>query len=419
MYLKFSAIFFVLFLVGCQTTAVRNAQIASKNYCKNLDNGSLDPIRNKIALFEFGKQSTWPMVDHVSGIPTSSETDAIRKFVKISQLCGEYRRSQATGSGAVFMKDEMAVRQITQEWLRKLAQKEITYPIYNRSFRRLIDRDRLLSNDLTSNNYQYKIDIIVSQLLEFSRLEEMNWRQLARKKGRQIVRDPDKAKRPGQYFGSGFFVSRTGNIVTNAHVVKSCNQIQIGSQSKNNIRAKLVSIDHRNDLALLKISASEMLSHLKKLGVSVSFNSATGLFSSRDVKLGERIIAAGYPYGTYISTSIKITSGVVSATRGFGDNTGQFQLDAAVQPGNSGGPIYDSRGNIVGVIVSGINKLKVAKASGSVPENINFGIKVSTVRTFLESGGVSVNSSSRIRDISSRQIAAIAEKQTLMIRCFR
>ena len=68
-------------------------------------------------------------------------------------------------------------------------------------------------------------------------------------------------------------------------------------------------------------------------------------------------------YGDIFSDTIKVTKGIVSANRGLGDDTGQFQIDAAVQPGSSGGPIYDENGNIVGVVVSQLNKLKFAKAT--------------------------------------------------------
>ena len=72
-----------------------------------------------------------------------------------------------------------------------------------------------------------------------------------------------------------------------------------------------------------------------------------------------------------------MTKGIVSANKG-GDDSGQFQMDAAVQSGNSGGPIYDENGNIVGVVVAQLNKLKVKAPVAS--ENVNFGIKASTVR---------------------------------------
>ena len=73
---------------------------------------------------------------------------------------------------------------------------------------------------------------------------------------------------------------------------------------------------------------------------------------SDDIKLGEDVLVAGYPYGEIFSDTVKVTKGIVSATRGMGNDTGQFQIDAAVQPGNSSGPIYDENGNIVGGVVS-------------------------------------------------------------------
>jgi S1-C subfamily serine protease len=112
-----------------------------------------------------------------------------------------------------------------------------------------------------------------------------------------------------------------------------------------------------------------------------------------------------------------VTKGIVSAIRGIGDDSGQFQLDAAVQPGNSGGPIYDENGNIVGVVVAQLNKLKMAKTIGSLPENVNFGIKASTVRQFLTSAGLPTKWSSRAKSMSTKELAKIARNQTVMVVC--
>jgi S1-C subfamily serine protease len=135
------------------------------------------------------------------------------------------------------------------------------------------------------------------------------------------------------------------------------------------------------------------------------------------LNLENRVLVAGYPYWEIFSDTIKITGGMVSANRGIGDDTGQFQMDAAVQPGNSGGPIYDENGNIVGVVVSQLNKLKVAKAIGSLPENVNFGIKASTVRQFLTSSGLPTKWSKKSERMSTKDLAKIAKNQTVMVVC--
>ena len=92
-------------------------------------------------------------------------------------------------------------------------------------------------------------------------------------------------------------------------------------------------------------------------------------------------------------------------------------MDAAVQPGNSGGPIYDENGNIVGVVIAQLNKLKVAKAIGSLPENVNFGIKASNVRQFLTASGLPTKWSKRSKRMSTKQLAKIAKNQTVMVVC--
>jgi len=239
-------------------------------------------------------------------------------------------------------------------------------------------------------------------------------------KNRQQQPPEEQTPRPGT--GSGFFVSKMGHVITNAHVVKSCNKVAVGDNANTQVPAKVISADMRNDLALLKITSLEMASAeskslIQKLSIGIIPLSSKGLLREEDVRLGEKVLVAGYPYGDVFSNTIKVTSGIVSATRGAGDDSGQFQLDAAVQPGNSGGPIYDSGGNIIGVVISQLDKLKVAKAIGSLPENVNFGIKASTVRQFLMSNGLPSKKANQAEKKSTEQLAEIAQNQTLMVIC--
>ena len=224
--------------------------------------------------------------------------------------------------------------------------------------------------------------------------------------------------------GSGFFVSKMGHVITNAHVVNGCNRVTVGDNANKQVSAEVINTDSSNDLALLKLSSLEMTSAdskslIQKLSIVVVPLASKGLLRSEDVRLGEKVLVAGYPFGDIFSNTIKVTTGVVSATRGAGDDSGQFQLDAAVQPGNSGGPIYDSGGNIVGVVISQLDKLKVAKAIGSLPENVNFGIKASTVRQFLISSGLPSKKAEQTEEKSTEQLAEIAQNQALMVMCLQ
>lgn len=241
-------------------------------------------------------------------------------------------------------------------------------------------------------------------------------------KPKNSIETPEGRSPSQSISGSGFFVSKMGHVVTNAHVVKGCSRITVGDSADKQTPAEIVNSDNRKDLALLEVSSFSMASAetkalISKLEVKLIPLAAGGLLRYEDVKLGEKVMVAGYPYGDIFSNSIKVTRGIVSAVRGMGDDTSQFQLDAAAQAGNSGGPIYDESGNIVGVVVSQLNKLQVAKAMGSLPENVNFGIKASTVRQFLTSSGLPSKWAKRETVISTKELALTAQQQTLMVMC--
>jgi serine protease Do len=213
--------------------------------------------------------------------------------------------------------------------------------------------------------------------------------------------------------GSGFFVSRSGHVITNQHVVSDCKEVTLGDNADKQVQADVLEKDARNDLALLKISSLKMASAetqslIQKLGLAVVPLASDGLLRSDDVDLGEDVLVAGYPYGEIFGDAIKVTKGIVSSNRGMGDDITQFQIGAAIQPGNSGGPIYDENGSIVGVVISQLNK---------IPENVNFGIKASTVRQFLSSSGLPTKWSNRSKAMSTKDLAKIAKRQTVMVVC--
>ena len=158
--------------------------------------------------------------------------------------------------------------------------------------------------------------------------------------------------------GSGFFASKEGHIITNFHVIENCDSIKINFKGKE-VVSEIIAIDKMNDLAIIQAN----IKPLKIFPVS-----------NKDVTILQDVIVAGYPLGKYLSSAIKMHKGSVTALSGYEDNYSNFQTDATINQGNSGGPIIDKNGNVVGVAVATWVEEGV--------QGIHFGIKSSVLRTF-------------------------------------
>ena len=193
--------------------------------------------------------------------------------------------------------------------------------------------------------------------------------------------------------GTGFFVSKVGHIITNHHVIEGCNTVLLTFGGKE-IKASILASDRKNDLAILKANVSP---------------SKVYPISNEDVSLLEDVIIAGFPLGKKVSSAIKTSKGSVTALAGFGDNYSEFQTDAALNQGNSGGPIINQKGNVVGVAVANYGK----KAG---VESFNFGIKASTLKTFASSNGLKfVNPN--YRDLNNKDLGKLITNATIYLEC--
>ena len=201
--------------------------------------------------------------------------------------------------------------------------------------------------------------------------------------------------------GTGFYVSEEGHIITNHHVIDGCEHIKLHSKGEA-LKTKKIAEDKRNDLALLKIS--------------VPPRHAFALSAESPFPL-QNIVVAGYPFGERVSSTLKFTQGIVSSMAGMGDDYSQIQIDAAIQPGNSGGPILDKYGNVVAVAVAKLSLKKILKDYGVVPENTNFGVKASAVRNLMEGNGVPFKSPNT-EVISKRELSQIATDGTVYLTCW-
>jgi S1-C subfamily serine protease len=120
-----------------------------------------------------------------------------------------------------------------------------------------------------------------------------------------------------------------------------------------------------------------------------------------------------------LSSDPIVTSGIVSALAGMRNDPHELQISAPVQPGNSGGPLFDASGRIVGVVVATLSTVKLAQATGAIPENINFAIKAEEARQFLAAQHVEVELGTAARDLSTAAVAEEGLKLAVRLECWR
>lgn len=205
--------------------------------------------------------------------------------------------------------------------------------------------------------------------------------------------------------GSGIVITSNGVILTNEHVVRQCDAIQVVLGPTRTVRATLRAADANRDLALL--DAEE------------SFPLAASVRQDALPRLGEPVAVIGYPLVKVLSAQPNVSFGHVNSTVGLKGNPAQMQIDVPVQRGNSGGPVLDAAGNVIGIVVSKLDALKLAKRTGDLPQNINFAIRGDVVRSFLEAQQVDFASSSASSKLENTEIASRGAAVTVLVRCIR
>ena len=202
-------------------------------------------------------------------------------------------------------------------------------------------------------------------------------------------------------FVSGFAVTSDGYVITNYHVIKGCTDVYIHDKG-NSILSTLVTFDPNNDIALLKGNFKPR-----------SFYP----ISRKSSKLLMDVYVAGHPFGQDISTSVKVTKGIVSSLTGIANNFSNMQIDAALQPGNSGGPIMNDKGNVIGVAVAKLDLEKIVDDYGVVPENVNFGVKANVVINILESENIKLPAPN-INTIPTNELGELITDGTYYLSCW-
>ena len=188
--------------------------------------------------------------------------------------------------------------------------------------------------------------------------------------------EPPKATQPIPHenppmpttWGTGFFISTNGFIATNHHVVRGKSNFMI-KYLNDDIPAKLIAVDSHTDLAILKVDCGEF--------------PALPFSKSKTANLGQDIFVMGFPLHQSQGFSPKVTKGVISSLTGIHDDPTTYQIDASIQPGNSGGPVCDVHGNLLAIVVSSLNDKFFLQHHDVIPQNVNYAIKKSYLMAFL------------------------------------
>ncbi len=225
--------------------------------------------------------------------------------------------------------------------------------------------ERFELSDLYSFGYQYRDSFrTATSTVSFKAFKKYPTRSLYQDAKRQFE---EEASKPMLWKGSGFAI-KDGYLVTNYHVINEAESISIrGINGDFSIPfvANVVASDAKNDLAILRIVDNRFS----------GYDNIPFAIKSSTAEVGEDVFVLGYPLTATMGDEIKYTNGVISSKTGFQGDISSYQISAPVQPGNSGGPLFDSKGNIIGV-VSG----KHADA-----ENVGYAIKASYLQSLIES----------------------------------
>jgi S1-C subfamily serine protease len=241
---------------------------------------------------------------------------------------------------------------------------------------------------------------------ETQRGDRALWQQSIRLAG-----DQPPTSLAGESFGPGlrstasaFFVNEDGLLLTNNHAVAGCDSVTVRTNDGENLRARVRAVDAANDLALLAVEYRP--------------RGTVPLRLAPPIRAGETVVAVGFPLEGVLSSEAKVTSGAVNSLAGIHNDSRLFQVSAPVQPGNSGGPLLDVFGNIIGVVVARLDAIELLRQTGELPENVNFAIKSSVAQTFLEANDVRVSTHTSSSRRDQTEIAAMGTRIAALIRCY-
>lgn len=214
---------------------------------------------------------------------------------------------------------------------------------------------------------------------------------------------PNVAQKPKITSGTGIAITNHGYILTNNHVINGCKSIAVQGINAQQSIATVEVVDPKNDLALLRTAMR--FSHVAKFRLQ-----------TKPLKLGEEIGVVGFPLMGILSSEPKATFGQINSVAGMQNDYSLFQFSAPVQGGNSGGPVLDATGSVVGVVVSQASIL-LAALTGNIPQNVNFAIRGELAQLFMNSHGIKYGVATASDKLETDEIAELGRQISVLIVC--
>ncbi|MFT3673524.1 S1C family serine protease [Aestuariivirga sp.] len=215
---------------------------------------------------------------------------------------------------------------------------------------------------------------------------------------------PPRDNKDASSSGTGIIVTASGDVLTNFHVVQGCKTLQLGQAGQLPMSANVMATDVQNDLAVVRPTVTWR-------------PNAIAQFRPTRPRLGESVAVFGFPLTGTLSSSGNFVVGTVSSLAGIGDDARLLQISAPIQPGNSGGPLLDSSGNVIGVVNAKLNEIAFASATGALPQNVNFAIKGNVAQNFMDAHSVGYGSNSDAQTLDASAVAEKAQLFTVQILC--
>jgi S1-C subfamily serine protease len=167
-------------------------------------------------------------------------------------------------------------------------------------------------------------------------------------------------KKSTQTSGTAWLLD-SGYVVTNYHVIENASSVSIRTTDNVAIVLKLITKDKANDIAIL---------HSQSLANRRGFKLHTD-----QMNIGASVVTMGFPHSEIMGSNIKLSTGIINSLTGFQDDPRTFQISVPIQPGNSGGPLINDYGNVIGIVTSKLNAMSVFMWTGDIPENVSYAVK--------------------------------------------